>query len=152
MKKTMLSLGVCLMMATVSFAQNTKGAGESAGQPATIVDKDAAEFKFDVEEYNFGTIKQGDIVNYDFTFSNSGKNALIITEAHGSCGCTVPVFPKDPIKKGEKQVIKVTFNSAGKMGMQDKTVTLTSTAKTATKVLHIKGTVEKADDKPADAK
>ena len=48
-------------------------------------------------------IKQGDIVNYDFAFSNTGKKALIITEAHGSCGCTVPQFPKDPIKKGEKE-------------------------------------------------
>jgi hypothetical protein len=151
MKKTMLSLGVCLMLATASFAQTTKST-ETAGQPSLAVDKDAPEFKFEVEEYNFGTIKQGDIVNYDFSFTNSGKKPLIITEAHGSCGCTVPQFPKDPIKKGEKGVIKVTFNSASKMGMQDKTITLTSNAQTVTKVLHIKGTVEKADEKPADTK
>lgn len=134
----MLSFSFCLMLATIGFAQ--------AGKDAAVVDKDAPEFKFEAEEYNFGTIKQGDIVNYDFVFTNNGKKPLIITEAHGSCGCTVPQFPKDPIKKGEKAVVKVTFNSAGKMGMQDKTITLTSNAQTATKVLHIKGTVEKADE------
>lgn len=150
MKKNILTIGLCLLLAAGGFAQVNKTAANSDNAQTTTVDKDAPEFKFEVEEYNFGTIRQGDIVNYDFAFVNSGKKPLIITEAHGSCGCTVPQFPKDPIKKGEKAVIKVTFNSAGKMGMQDKTVTLSSNAATATKVLHIKGTVEKAEDKPAD--
>jgi hypothetical protein len=144
MKKTLLSLSLSLFMAFAAFAQEKKD--------AAVADKNAPDFKFDAEEYNFGTIKQGDVVNYEFTFTNTGNKPLIITEAHGSCGCTVPVYPKEPIKKGEKKTIKVTFNSAGKMGMQDKTVTLTSNAKTETKVLHIKGNVEKADDKPADVK
>ena len=51
-------------------------------------------------EYNFGTIKQGDVVNRDFDFTNIGKEPIIISEAHGSCGCTVPQWPKEPVAKG----------------------------------------------------
>jgi len=110
--------------------------------PAVQENPNAGEFKFDVETYDFGTIKQGESVTYDFNFSNVGKEPLIISEAHGSCGCTVPVWPKEPLKKGDKGQIKVTFNSTGKMGMQDKTVTITSNAKGGQKVLHLKGNVE----------
>ncbi|MCC7051111.1 MAG: DUF1573 domain-containing protein [Bacteroidia bacterium] len=102
----------------------------------------APEFKFEKEEYNFGTIKQGESVTYEFKFTNTGKDPLIITEAHGSCGCTQPEFPKEPIKKGQPGILKVTFNSSGKMGAQDKTITITSNAKIPTKILHIKGTIE----------
>lgn len=106
-----------------------------------------ADMKFDKDVHDFGTIKQGDVVNYEFKFSNSGNTPLIITEAHGSCGCTVPDWPKEPVKKGQTGVIKVSFNSAGKMGMQDKTVTITSNGKEATKILHIKGNIVEADKK-----
>src|SRR6185369_6066897 len=105
---------------------------------------------FEVDEYNFGTIKQGDKVSYDFNFVNNGKEPLVITEAHGSCGCTVPTWPKEPVAKGAKGVIHVEFNSAGKQGMQDKTVTLTSNAKGGSKVLHLKGNVEMQPRAPAN--
>lgn len=108
----------------------------------------AGEFKFEVEEYNFGTIKQGESVSYEFAFTNVGKDPLIISEAHASCGCTVPLWPKEPIRKGEKGTIKATFNSTGKQGMQDKTITITSNAKGGQKILHIKGNIEAA---PASA-
>jgi hypothetical protein len=110
----------------------------------------APEFKFEVEEYNFGTIKQGDKVTYDFKFANTGKDALVISEAHGSCGCTVPQWPKEPVAKGAKANIHVEFNSAGKSGMQDKTVTITSNAKGGQKVLHLKGNVEAPPPAPVD--
>ena len=122
--------------------------------PAAIANPNAPDFKFNEEEFNFGTIKQGEAVTHEFTFSNSGKEPLIISSAAGSCGCTVPQYPKEMIKPGEKAIIKVTFNSAGKMGMQDKTVTIQSNAKTNPKVIHIKGNVEappKAPDAPPAA-
>ena len=104
-------------------------------------DKNGPVMTFEVTEYNFGTIKQGDKVEREYKFKNTGKEPLIINEAHGSCGCTVPDWPHEPIKPNGSGVIKVTFNSAGKMGAQDKTVTLTyDTDKTI--VLHLKGTVE----------
>lgn len=128
----------------------------AAPQTATEVkveNKNQAEFKFTETsmEYSYGTIKQGESVTHNFEFTNSGKEPLVITSAHGSCGCTVPDWPKEPIKKGEKGVIKVTFNSAGKQGPQDKTVTINSNAKTNPAVLHIKGNVDKPADVPAPA-
>jgi hypothetical protein len=182
MKKTILLVSMFIAFTAASKAQNDKAtpaaATPASAAPATPVsiapasapaatpaadNPNAAEFKFEKDEYNYGTIKQGDKVEYDFVFVNTGKEPLVITDAHGSCGCTVPTWPKEPIKKGEKGTIHVTFNSAGKMGMQDKTVTLNSNAKSNPKVLHLKGTVEAppaapatdqakpTDQKPADA-
>lgn len=127
------------------FAQEKKQLTEVAN------DGNKPAFKFDVEEYNFGTIKAGETVTYEFNFTNTGNEPLIISEAHGSCGCTVPDYPKEPINKSQKSKIKVTFNSSGKMGMQDKTVTINSNAAQSPMVLHIKGTVESAPVQPAPA-
>ena len=79
---------------------------------------------FDQEAHDFGTIQQGETVVYNFNFTNTGESDLIITAAHGSCGCTVPEYPKEPIKPGEKGQIKVSFNSTGKTGVQKKSVTI----------------------------
>jgi hypothetical protein len=133
MKKSILLVACTLLMA---FATQAQTADKPAANP------NASEMTFEALEYNFGTIKQGDQVNYEFVFTNAGKEDLIITNATGSCGCTVPQYPKEAIKKGAKGAIKVTFNSAGKMGMQDKTVTITSNAKNSPVILHLKGTVE----------
>jgi hypothetical protein len=80
----------------------------------------------DKKEHDFGTIKQGDQVECSFKVTNSGSQPLILEEAHGSCGCTVPDYPKDPIPAGESREIKVKFNSTGKKGKQSKTVTITA--------------------------
>lgn len=82
------------------------------------------EMVFTENEFDFGTIKQGDKVNHYFTFKNTGANDLILTRANGSCGCTVPEFPKEPIPPGKTGKMKVTFNSAGKSGKQQKTVSV----------------------------
>jgi hypothetical protein len=97
---------------------------------------------FDVMEHNFGTIKQGEVATYEFKFKNTGKEPLVISEAHGSCGCTVPDWPKDPIAPGKTGIIKVTFNSTGKSGAIDKTVTINSNNRDGIVTLHMKGTVE----------
>ncbi len=138
MKKVILAVSMFLSVA-VAQAQENK---TTPAAPAVVENKNQADMKFDVEEYNFGTIKQGDKVAYDFNFTNVGKEPLVISEAHGSCGCTVPQWPKEPVAKGAKAVIHVEFNSTGKMGMQDKTVTITSNGKVGSKVLHLKGNVE----------
>lgn len=152
MKKITFAIAL-LFSITFVIAQENKTSPESTVAP--LENKNAPEIKFEVEEYNFGTIKQGDKVTYDFAFLNSGKDPLIITEAHGSCGCTVPQWPKEPIAKGGKGSIHVEFNSTGKMGMQDKTVTITSNSKSGQKILHLKGNVEApvatpASDVPVD--
>lgn len=138
MKKSFLLVACSLMLTVAANAQTEK----AATAPAAVENKNAADMAFEELDYNFNTIKQGESVTREFVFTNNGKEDLIITNASGSCGCTVPVWPKEPIKKGGKGNIKVTFNSAGKMGAQDKTVTITSNAKNSPVVLHLRGTVE----------
>ena len=152
MKKVILSVSMFLFVVAAN-AQENKAPATATPAPSTVVpeNKNQADFKFEVEEYNFGTIKQGDKVSYDFNFQNVGKEPLVISEAHGSCGCTVPSWPKEPVAKSAKGVIHVDFNSTGKMGMQDKTVTITSNAKVGSKVLHLKGNVEAPPANPTPA-
>jgi len=102
----------------------------------------SAEMTFEHKEYDFGKITQGDKVNHDFKFRNTGDADLIISYARGSCGCTVPEYPKTPIKAGESGVIKVSFNSAGKSGEVEKTVTLSCNTKEGNEVLTIKANID----------
>lgn len=97
---------------------------------------------FEEEEHDFGTIQQGDKVAHDFKFKNTGEADLMITSARGSCGCTVPEYPKTPIKAGESGNIKVSFNSAGKHGETSKTVTLLCNTKEGNKIIKIKANIE----------
>ena len=76
--------------------------------------------------YRFGTIREGEEVSHEFPFTNTGKSDLLISNASASCGCTVPEWPKEPIKPGGKGVIKATFNSDGKQGKQSKKVVITA--------------------------
>lgn len=144
MKKNILSIALLLFSAAAVYSQD-KPTLSNVGND----NPNQASFKFKEEEYNFGTIMQGDQVKHDFEFTNTGKEPLIISNAAGSCGCTVPEWPKEPIASGAKGVIKVTFNSAGKQGVQDKTVTLQSNAKQNPLVLHLKGNVDKPVEQPA---
>ena len=91
--------------------------------------------------FDFGEMQQGESVTHDFVLKNIGDADLIISAAKGSCGCTVPEWPKAPIAQGEEATIKVTFNSAGKSGKQSKTVTLVTNAIPNTKVLTINGNI-----------
>jgi hypothetical protein len=96
---------------------------------------------FEKIRHNFGEITHGETVSYNFTFTNTGEGDLLISNAKGSCGCTVPKWPKTPIAAGEKGEIKVTFNSNNRQGKQQKTVTLVTNAIPNTTVLTITGNV-----------
>jgi hypothetical protein len=96
-------------------------------------------------EHNFGGINPGDKVQYTFKFTNTGEADLIIDRAMGSCGCTVPEYPKEPIKVNESAEIKVYFNSAGKQGEQTKTVTINTNTKAGVETLTIKASINDAN-------
>ena len=100
-----------------------------------------AQMEFEEIEWNFGEINQGESVEYAFNFTNTGSDPLIITSAKGSCGCTVPVWPREPVAPGESGVIDVKFNSKGKKGKQNKRVTLITNMVPSQKVLTVKGQV-----------
>jgi hypothetical protein len=79
--------------------------------------------------YDFGEIFQGDKVEHTFKFTNTGSAPLVITNVQVTCGCTTPKgWPRDPIEVGEKVELTIAFNSAGKMGRQNKVVTIVSNA------------------------
>ena len=99
------------------------------------------QLSFDAEVFNFGLLTQGEKVSHDFYFKNTGKKPLIISAAEGSCGCTVPEYPKDPIAPGESGVIKVTFNTESKSGTQEKTVTLVTNCEPSTRLLRIQAEI-----------
>jgi hypothetical protein len=96
---------------------------------------------FMAESHDFGTINEGEVVETEFKFTNTGEAPLIISAAQGSCGCTIPEYPKEPIAPGEEGRILVSFNSEGKPNQQSKTVTLTTNAVPSTKVLTITANV-----------
>jgi len=99
------------------------------------------KIQMEEDSYDFGDIIQGELVAHEFVVRNIGNDKLLINSAKGSCGCTVPVWPKEPILPGEEATIKVTFNSAGREGVQRKTVTLVTNVIPNTKVITIKGNV-----------
>lgn len=106
-----------------------------------------AEFKFDKESYDFGKIPVNKPVSVDFKFTNIGDEPIIITKVETTCGCTVPDYTKTPVKKGESGLIKVTYNPTGAALPFSKSITITSNAKTTTKVLYIKGETVAASSK-----
>ncbi len=114
--------------------------------PATAESDEAGntampKMKFETDLYDFGEVSQGEKVAYSYTFTNEGEADLVITSAQGSCGCTVPTWPKEPIKAGQSAQIDVVFDSNGKTGKQHKKVTIVANTSPATNVVAITGKV-----------
>lgn len=98
--------------------------------------------KFESLDHDFGTIKQGDKVEHTYKFTNAGTADLVLSDAKASCGCTVPDWTKTPVKPGESGEVHVVFNSAGKSGDVQKTVTLTMNTEKGTETLNFKAKIE----------
>ncbi|MBC5774485.1 DUF1573 domain-containing protein [Pontibacter sp. KCTC 32443] len=109
---------------------------------ATPANPNAPVITFKETVYDFGTVKQGEVVNHTFTFTNTGKEPLIIENASASCGCTVPEWTKTPIAPGETGEVKVQFNSTGKAGQQSPMVTIRANTDPNITQVSLKGTVE----------
>lgn len=140
--KNLLALFIALNMLScsneaTSYNANTNDITNTASASGKQ-SADLPEIKFEEEEFDFGPITQGEKVSHSFTFKNTGKKNLIISGASGSCGCTVPEWPKEPIKPGSEGKINVVFSSEGKKGMQEKTVTIVTNCEPATKIIRIK--------------
>lgn len=102
--------------------------------PATII-------AFQTKDYNFGHIREGQLVNTTFKFTNVGNKPLTILQAVASCGCTVPTWPHQPLKAGESGEILVQFDSHDKKGEVTKTVSVTANTIPPLNTLTIKATV-----------
>jgi len=139
MKKIIMMLATVSLLSACNQGNSTQNA--SAATEKTAVGNGPV-LKFDKEVYDFGKIKAGDKVSYSYSFINTGKSPLIITDAVASCGCTIPSWPKKPINPGEKSAIAVIFNSAGKSGLIDKQITITANTAPAQTLVHLIGEVE----------
>ena len=102
---------------------------------------------FDTYEHDFGTLDEGDAVTHIFSFTNTGSEPLILDKCKGSCGCTVPQCPKEPIPPGASGEIEVKFNSKGKKNNQTKTVTINANTDPGQTILKIKAFVNPAETK-----
>ncbi len=113
----MKKLGLLFTVFALVFAFNAN-AQEQSGAAITFKEK----------SIDFGDITQGDKVEHTFQLTNTGSAPLIISNVAATCGCTVPSWPKEPIAPGKTSEIKVSFNSAGKMGKQNSVVRIYSNA------------------------
>ncbi len=136
MKKFILSLVLAAGTVFTSFAQGD--------QTTTAPDPNAPIITFETNVLDYGTIKQNSEPFRTIKFTNTGKSPLIITNCAGSCGCTVPTCPVEPIMPGEKGEIQVRY-ATDRMGAFNKTVTINSNAGNGTVIITIKGTVEPND-------
>ena len=118
-----------------------KGNLEKAKTRDLEIKKGAALVSFESKEYNFGTVNEGDVVETTFKITNSGKTDLVIMDAKVTCGCTVPVWPKAPIKPGQTEDITVKFNTSGKKNRQQKDITLITNTESGREILTLKGMV-----------
>ncbi len=121
---------------STDVVNNSATASETPADPGTL-----PVIAFKEQTFDFGKITQGEKVTHTFMFSNTGGAALVISSAQGSCGCTVPQYPRQPIKPGESGKIDVTFNSEGKAGKVEKTITVISNCEPNTMVISIKAEI-----------
>ncbi|HEU4717061.1 MAG TPA: DUF1573 domain-containing protein [Bacteroidia bacterium] len=151
--KKIVALSVLCFGMVCAYAQTpaTKTATKPATKPAatatttttapasgTVAD---AGYSFDKMVYDYGTIDKGADPYCEFQLTNNSKEPLVIQEAHGSCGCTVPEYPKDPIKPGQTVTIRVRYDT-NRVGPFDKSVTITFQGKDQPAVLKIHGVVK----------
>ncbi len=125
---------------------------EKASEPEKVVKEEPkketpkkkrkrSKISFEEKSWNFGELRDGDIVNHDFKFKNVGNAPLEIKNVTATCGCTQPSFPFLPIAPGEEGTISVTFNSTGKINEQRPTVTVVTNGKPSIVKLNLEGMV-----------
>lgn len=124
-----LIVGLCITCLIFSCnIRNTKNKADLMAGSTTGLFTDTTTVQMIDSAYNFGNVTDGDKVEYNYRFRNTGTKPLIIASAVASCGCTVPEKPEEPIKPGETGFLKVVFNSKGRVGEVHKTITVTSNA------------------------
>ena len=140
MNKLLLIIVFSCVLFSCDIRKNKSSADVQAAEPSAQV-KDSTTVKLIDSVYNFGKVTDGEKVEYNFRFLNTGKNPLIISNVSASCGCTVPEKPDEPIMPGETGFIKVVFNSQGRVGNAHKEVNVRSNAVPNFPMLALQGEV-----------
>ncbi len=118
-----------------------QSAVQPAAQTAEVPSGPTTTMAFEETEFDFGTITEGEKVSHTYTFKNTGSEPLILSNAKGSCGCTVPQWPREPIAPGESADVTVEFNSANKRGKKNQKVTITANTNPPQTFIYLKGEV-----------
>jgi len=125
------------MMLSCGSNKSSENADRNSVNDSTAV----PEISFNTLVHDFGEITEGEKVAYVFTFTNTGTGSLVINNASASCGCTVPKYSRKPLAPGQKGTMEVVFNTSGFGGIQTKTISVQSNAKTPVVVLAVKADV-----------
>lgn len=132
-------------------AQAVPAGSESQAAPSgnpnetTVATGPTTTIKLDNSSFNFGKVKEGTLVETTIKVTNTGKEPLVLTNCHASCGCTTSTCPKEPIAPGQSVDIPVKFDSKGKPGHQRKEVTITANTLPAQTKFVVEGDVERAE-------
>jgi hypothetical protein len=145
MKKLMFAL---VALATLSFTACKEGASakvdESKKEIAEERDSKTQTYpvmEFEEQEFDFGTVEEGEVVEHTFVFTNTGDAPLIVSNAVATCGCTVPTWTKEAIAPGDNGEMLVKFNTRGKPNQQMKAVRITANTQSGRETLRIKAFV-----------
>jgi hypothetical protein len=106
---------------------------------------------FEETTYDFGTVVDGEMVSHTYKFTNTGSEPLVLSDAKGSCGCTVPQWPREPIAPGQSGDITVEFNSKNKKGKRNQKVTITANTNPPQTFIYLTGEVLPGADAGAPA-
>lgn len=145
LKLTLVAAAALFISTSVNAQQKKAAAAPAAAATTAQPAAKAAEAKptgltFKEEQYNFGDIEKGKPVTHEYTFKNTSKQTILITNVKASCGCTTPNWTKEPIKPGESGSVTATYNAANP-GPFTKTITVTTNDTEQNKILTIKGKV-----------
>lgn len=114
MKRFLYPLVAAGILLSAAACNNGQGGKKTAAGTDAADSTKVARMTFEKEVHNFGNVAQGEVVEYSFKFTNTGEKDLLIQKAEASCGCTVPEWPKEPVKPGESAYMKVKFDSHGR--------------------------------------
>ena len=146
MRKYILLACASLVLSVSSFAQGQHEQMNPTTKPAAAASNPNAPILTVAEtSYDFGTVVEGPQITHDFKIKNEGKEPLILSNVHASCGCTIPTWPKEPILPGKESVISATYNTSGRPGHFTKSITIESNSGGGNKVINITGEVIKPE-------
>ena len=138
----MLFYRLCFLLILIlsTFVSCNKNNSDNSSVTETDINKNTGsdpEIDFFISTFDFGTIIEGEKVSYIFKYKNTGGTDLIISDADASCGCTVPKWDKRPLSPGDTSKIEIIFDSSGRLGKQNKSISVKSNSKRNTHILRI---------------
>ena len=141
MKRLVFFMSIAAIISACHTGQSEANLEERKIEYAEFIDN-PTEISFEEMKYDFGTVKDGEMVHHTFKFKNTGDQSLILLNVTGSCGCTVPEdWPQYPIEPGGTGEIKVVFNSSNRVGVVRKNVTVEANTKPTSSILTLTGKV-----------